>query len=340
MFGFSDGYGRLLSIIFGVAAIYGLYRLVKLVSDEQIALWSAFFFAILPLNVFYSRTFQPESLLILCCTIGLYGFLRWLQDRNDGDLVLSAVFVALASLIKVLPLVYVGVPLIFLAWQTFKGRMVLQWRLWLYAAFVLTATFLWYYHAHQIYQDTGLGFGFWGADTMRYTWQDLIRFQFWGDIILRLVMRHFAIIGLIFFLVGLLRRDPAFPRAFFVVGMVSVLLSCAIAPTSSYVHEYYQLPILIYATPLMGKGWVDLTSGLSRVPKSLAYGALALLVTASTVIYAIDYISKENPEKSEVYALAQQVQAITPPQRPHRYRHPGRPQSPLPVPSPGVVSGP
>lgn len=314
LLGFSDSYGRLLSAVFGGIAIYFMYKLVGLVAEEKVALWSAFFFAILPLNVFYSRTFQPESMLIMSCIIGLYGFLQWLQDRQDWYLVLSVIFVSLASLVKILPLVYVGLPLIFLAWQTFKLRVVLQWRLWAYAAVVLLTTFLWYSHAHQIYQATGLTFGFWGGETGRYTWQDLVRLQFWADIILRLVVRHFSVFGVVFLLVGLLRRDPAFPKLFLGIGMVAVLLTCMIAPTSSYVHEYYQLPLLIYAVPFMAKGWNEMVAGLFRFSRPLAYTCLGLLVTAGTVIYAIDYMSKEIPARSEVYRLSQQVQTVTPPE--------------------------
>ena len=43
LFGFSDSYGRLLSAIFGVMAIYFMYRLVRLVATNKVALWSAFF---------------------------------------------------------------------------------------------------------------------------------------------------------------------------------------------------------------------------------------------------------------------------------------------------------
>ena len=122
----------------------------------------------------------------------------------------------------------------------------------------------------------------------------------------------FLYLASFFLLVGLLRHDEGFPKAWFGVGMVSVLLTCGIAPTSSYVHEYYQLPLLIYAVPLMAKGWVDLVSGLFRFSKALAYSCLGLLITAGTIIYAIDYMGKEIPARSTVYSLAQQVQATTP----------------------------
>jgi 4-amino-4-deoxy-L-arabinose transferase-like glycosyltransferase len=325
LLGFSDSYGRLLSAIFGVITIYFMYKLVRLVTTNKVALWSAFFFAVLPLCVFYSRTFQPESMLIMSCVIGLYGFVHWLQNRQGQYLILSVIFITLASLLKVMPLVYVGLPLIFLTWRNFKIRMFLQWRLWAYAAIVLVVTFLWYHHARQIYQATGLSFfpnqfsqatglsfSLLGDDTGSYPWRDLVSLRFWGDIVLRLVVRHFAIFGVVFLLVGLLRRDPTFPKAFFAIGMASVMFTCVISPTSSYVHEYYQLPLLIYAVPLIAKGWVDMRAGIFRFSKSLAYSCLGLLVTAGTVIYAIDYMSKEIPVQSATYNLAQQVRAVTP----------------------------
>lgn len=312
LLGVSDAYGRLLSIICALISIYFLYKLVTLICDRQVAFWSSFFYTILPLNVFYSRTFQPESMLLMACIIGLYGFVCWLREQNDRYLVLSAAFVTLACLIKVLPVVYVGLPLLFLAGSHFKGRLFWQWRLWLYAAVVLGATTAWYFHAHQIFLETGLGFGFWGSGSARYTWHDLLRFQFWGDILLRLVVRHFAILGSIIFGVGLLSRRRFAQARLFEVGMISVLLACALAPTSSYVHEYYQLPLMIYAVPFMGKAWVAVITGSSRLYKRLFAVCLALMIVAGSAIYTIDYMMPEALGRSEVYALAQQVQANTP----------------------------
>ena len=82
-----------------------------------------------------------------------------------------------------------------------------------------------------------LSSGFWEEDTGRYAWRDLVGFKFWADILLRLAVRHFSIFGIVFLLVGLLRHDEGFPKAWFGVGMVSVLLTVWIAPTRAYVQR-------------------------------------------------------------------------------------------------------
>ena len=311
--GFSEAYGRLVSILCALIGIYFLYKLVALICDRQIAFWSVFFYAILPLNVFYSRTLQPESMLLMASIVGLYGFVWWLREHHDRYLILSVIFVTLACLIKVLPVVYVGLPLLFLAAVHFKSRLFFQWRLWLYAAVILGTTAAWYVHAHQIFLETGLTFGFWGTDSARYTWNDLLRLQFWGDILLRLVVRHFAVLGIILFLVGLLSRRRFAQERLFDVGLLSVLLACALAPTSSYVHEYYQLPLMIYAVPFMGKAWVAVMAGSSLFRKRLFVGCLVLMFVAGAAIYTLDYMLRERPQQSAVYTLAQQVKATTPP---------------------------
>jgi 4-amino-4-deoxy-L-arabinose transferase-like glycosyltransferase len=313
LLGVSEAYGRLLSALCFVGAIYFLYRLVALLADRSVALWSAFFFAISPLTVFYGRTVQPEAMVMLACTIALYGFAHWLRHRQDAYLALSAAGLALAALLKLLPLVYVGLPLLWLAGGEFRGRLWRQGRLWLYAAAVLGATAAWYLHAHSLYQATGLTFGFWGGATGRYDWLDLLTLGFWGDIALRLVVRYLAVFGLVLFLVGVVKRPRSDLDRLLLVGMGSVALSWAIAPTSSYIHEYYQLPFMLYAAPALGQGWVSLTQRPSRLARRLAYGCLALMAAAGLAIYSLDYLARENVQTSAAYALAQQVQAATPP---------------------------
>ncbi|MBE9140846.1 glycosyltransferase family 39 protein [Nodosilinea sp. LEGE 07088] len=311
LLGVAEAYGRLLSIFCALIGIYFLYRLVALVLDRPIALWSAGCYAILPLNVFYSRTFQPESMVLAASIIGLYGFVHWQRQQQDRSLLLSAVFVTLACLIKVLPIIYVGLPLLFLAILQFKGRLFFQWRLWLYAAVVIGATALWYWHAHQIFLETGLSFGFWG-NSNRYGWGDLTVWQFWGDIILRLAVRHFAVFGFILFCIGLFQPRHAPQEYLFEVGLVAVLITCMVAPTSSYIHEYYQLPFMIYAAPFMGKAWVNLMAGGALLTKRLLIAGCSLMIVTGTVIYGIDYMAREIPERSAVYHLAGVVRQTTP----------------------------
>ena len=51
MFGVSDFYGRFLSVIFSLFTIYGLYMLVRKIIDKKTALWAAFIYSVIPLNI-------------------------------------------------------------------------------------------------------------------------------------------------------------------------------------------------------------------------------------------------------------------------------------------------
>jgi 4-amino-4-deoxy-L-arabinose transferase-like glycosyltransferase len=76
VFGANDLWGRVLSVVFSIATIYGLYLLVRKLLSVKVALWTALIYAILPLNVFYGRAFMPESAMLLCSVFGIYWFLR------------------------------------------------------------------------------------------------------------------------------------------------------------------------------------------------------------------------------------------------------------------------
>ena len=75
------------------------------------------------------------------------------------------------------------------------------------------------------------------------------------------------------------------------IGLLSVLAAGALAPESSAVHEYYQLPLLLFACPLMGLGWVRLWQ---KGQKRLLQLALSLLLLTSVMVLSLDYWAKEH----------------------------------------------
>ncbi|PZO57998.1 MAG: hypothetical protein DCF15_06180, partial [Phormidesmis priestleyi] len=300
-----------------------LYKLVELCFGASVAFWSALFYAILPLSVFYSRTIQPESLVIMSSIGGLYFFKRWLRnDYKKMDLLISWGFVAIATLLKVLPIVYLGLPLLFLAALQFRYKLFLRWDLWLYALGILGVTAAWYIHAHNIFLDTGLTFGFWSGDTDRYSWASLLTFQYWQDILFRVMVRHFAALGFFIALVGLTFYRQKAEDWMWEVGLFGSLLAGALAPTSSYVHEYYQLPVMFFGVVFIGKVCARVfdsrraqtyTAKVKRWHRPALTTALVVTLLTGSAIYTIDYMLPENPASSAVYLLAELVNKYTPP---------------------------
>jgi hypothetical protein len=98
------------------------------------------------------------------------------------------------------------------------------------------------------------------------------------------------------------------------VGLAAVLLAGALAPESSAVHEYYQLPLMLFACPLMGLGWVRLRQQATIWGRQGAWTLLTLLVLVSLTVLGVDYWSRERVAGSPVWELAQEIQARTPPE--------------------------
>ena len=309
VFGVHEWLARGLSLVLSLIGLWLVLRLGRRLLGAEAGWWGALFFAVLPLSVFYGRTVQPESLLLCCAALALERGLAWRERGRHRDLALATVGLAGAVLIKVLPALWLGLPLLWLAWLRHGPRLWRRGELWLVAAVVLGLSGAWYWHAHQLYLASGLSFGFWGSGANRYSWAELIGPAYWGNLLLRTSVRGLAVLGLPLLLVGLWPPQPRLEARLLPIGLVGVLAAGALAPQSSAVHEYYQLPLLLFACPLMGQGWVRLWQRGHR--RSLQLGLTLLLLTSLTVL-SLDYWSKEHAQGNPTWLLAQRIQRETP----------------------------
>ena len=290
-FGVQEWLARGLSLALSLLALWLLVRLGQRLLGADAGWWGGLLFAVLPLSVFYGRSIQPESLLLACSALALERGLAWRDRGRTWDLALASAGLTGAVLIKVLPALWLGMPLLWLAWLRYGPALLRRLELWLVAAVVLGVTGVWYWHAHQLYLASGLSFGFWGSGANRYSWAELIGPAYWGNLLLRTSVRGLAVLGLPLLLVGLWPPQPRLEARLLPIGLVGVLAAGALAPQSSAVHEYYQLPLLLFACPLMGQGWVRLWQRGHR--RSLQLGLTLLLLTSLTVL-SLDYWSKEH----------------------------------------------
>ena len=294
IFGVNEIYARGLSILFGCLSIYFLFRLIKRVFDVQVAWWGSLFYSILPACVFYSRTIQPESLMMF---LGILSLERWIAftDHNDKkNLLISWLAFTIAVLIKVLPLFWIGIPILITG---FQKSLINKYRLYIYPIITIFLCFLWYSYAYKLGQSTGLTFGLWGSDTDRYSWSILFEFRYYIDLTLRILLRNFLLIG---FPLIILSIQEIGINNIFVIGIFSVLLTGFISPVSYGIHEYYQLPIMIFSCPLMGLGFVRLKTFIAR-NKFLISFFISLLFVASLIILKFDYWDLENPKNQPVW---------------------------------------
>jgi 4-amino-4-deoxy-L-arabinose transferase-like glycosyltransferase len=112
--GVQEWVGRIQGVLFFVFALPFFFGLVRRIFGEVIALWATFFYAFAPLSIVASRAFMPDVPSLSLGIIGIYFFLRWVEEERFRWLILSAILVSLAFLIKV-PTAIIGAPLFYLA---------------------------------------------------------------------------------------------------------------------------------------------------------------------------------------------------------------------------------
>ena len=254
VFGVNDMFGRIVSLLFSLLTIYGIYILVRKILNENIAAWSSFIYAILPLNIFYGRAFMPEAAMLMCSLYSVYFFNEWLEKEKIKYFLFAGFFTCFAVLIK-LPALYLGLPLLYLSYINYGIKTIRNLKLWLFVIIVLIPVTLWYYHAHQLYLNNGVTFGIWSFGSSKWgMFGQLLDPSFYHKIFLMdLAERHFTYPGFILLLLGLFVKRKFPKELLFDIWLIAVLVYFFIVSEGNRVHEYYQLPFVLPAVIFTGK---------------------------------------------------------------------------------------
>jgi 4-amino-4-deoxy-L-arabinose transferase-like glycosyltransferase len=288
--GVHEWIGRIQGVLLFVAALPFFFGLVRRILGEVAAAWATFFYAFAPLSVVASRAFMPDMPSLSLAIIGLYFFLRWVEEGRFRWLVWSAILVSLALLIK-LPTAIIGAPLLYLVLRAKKkdedgdwkiaapwGGMLARWEIWFFAAVALVPSALWYWHADRIatefypYHFFGAG----GFRIMRGAWYwELVRQTAFSS--LTLALFALALLG------ALVVPRGRYSRLFH-WWLAAMLLFIFVAGYGNR-HQWYQLPLVPIAAVFAGCAcaWIAARAGIPRA--LLALGAVLLVVSFAISSY-------------------------------------------------------
>lgn len=304
--GIHEWAARLLTAVMSAATVWVIFDLATLLASRRVGVWAALLFALLPLCIYYGRTIQPDSMMLLCSAAGINLMLRWSMTGRAALLAASCACITLACLLK-LPTLYLGLPVAWLAWRRLGWRMLLSPALWAYGAVVLVAVAAWYWHAYRLGSANGASFAILNSDKIGH-WDMLLDWRYHNTIVFRrLAERHFTWAGFPLLLVGL-----ALPRRgaerLLDVWMIAVAVFFLIAPFPNEAHEYYQLPFMlpgvIHAARALDFAW-------SRW-RPLTIGVV-VGIAAMSAFRVLEYGAMERVETSEEIAAARAVARITQP---------------------------
>jgi 4-amino-4-deoxy-L-arabinose transferase-like glycosyltransferase len=303
LFGPHEMWGRLIVVAFSVGSVWLTYVLARLLLDRAGGLAAATLVAVSPAAVFYGRAFMPDSLMIFFSLAALVGVIRHATTGATRPLIVASCALGLTILVK-LPGILVLAPIAAALWHV-KGRHALRdRRLWLAMGTPVLLAAAWYWHAYQIYRETGLTFGVigttktypafvatsvWTTAFSKWSSLELLTSTPLYDLMLsRLYFLHLTPAGFALALVGLLVwRVPHWRRVgdTWLAAMVTFIL---VAGAGHMGHDYYQLPLVpifaLYfaaaARPLFDAGWIADRVGPGLAPRV----GVALVVAAVAAV--------------------------------------------------------
>ncbi len=324
--GINEWIGRGLSAVFSSLTIALIIKICTKLLDEKSAWWGGLFFAICPIGVYYGRTVQAESLLLLLGALSIKSMMDWKSNKSFLRLIVSWVAYTLACLIKVLPLAWLGLPIliIFIGSGDYSRKLDLTHIIilikgmlrkigpWLYLLGSLLMVLFWYSYSYNLGKVNGLSFGFWGESSDRSSLKLLIDAGIWSNLILRVTLRNLSIFGLPLLIIGIIKSFKTEGGKILFSGLTGVFICTLFALRASATHEYYQLPLQLFFCPLMGKGFAEFLNLTQSSLKHWNLIIISLLITTSLIILSLDYWSLEQRQNRVWMPLAKEIRAKVP----------------------------
>lgn len=247
--GISVTSARLVTVAITLGSTILLYLLVKYFSGIKTAMLSAFFFATIPYNVFYSSTILPVPLMVFGILGMYYSFVRWLE--NTRSRYWSVAFVLFANLaILTWPIaLFFTLPLLYLAFEKYGTSMYKKPHLIIFAIAAIVPFLAWRLWVTQFPE---------GIPNWRFLLNEgNIRFK--GAFFRWLIAERVAGIiltsaGFTLFVIGLLRKSEYKEKLFYASWLASVAVYFTIFASGNVRHDYYQIPFVPIAAIYIAKG--------------------------------------------------------------------------------------
>src|SRR5438067_9378646 len=80
--GVQEWIGRIQGVLLFATALPFFFGLVRRIFGEAVAVWATFFYAFAPLSIVASRAFIPDVPSLSLAIVGIYFFLRWIEEEK------------------------------------------------------------------------------------------------------------------------------------------------------------------------------------------------------------------------------------------------------------------
>lgn len=275
--GLGEKWGRLISVAASLLTALLLFAFFDKEIGREAALWGASIFSLLPVEVYFGRTVQPEATALLALIASLYFWDRSLEDRRPWGAWALAVFCAYIAVGLKLPYAHLLVPLAGLTWRRLGRRTFSDWRMYAAGLVSMGGVIAWYLHARQ---------GVYVVPTHADEYTKLLSYSRIPYFIQFQIFSRFPEVvmtygGVVFLAVGARRVLWEKRDAFWLTWFFGVVLHLFAMSGYSHSHEYTALPLAPVAAGLIGVGVARLREKAAAAKdRTLALAGVAFLLVA------------------------------------------------------------
>ncbi len=285
---------RSFSILCGILSIVFVYRLSIKFLDQKSALFASFFYAFMPLNIFFQRVPMPEPFTILLSLIMLDFMIEGINNKKNILLIIGVIAGSFGLMTKSPYVAPLYLPFIYAVYKRERSiRSLFSIRMFFSCFVPLILLVLWQSHANSV-NETYFG-------TENYPFKELysavmvklhpVNEWYFGTIAQRLDFKNYLAIweriyremlsftGIFAFVLGIFSIAKR-KEIFCFIWLFSILLSIMCIFHLNVVHNYYQLPLTPILAIFCGAGATCFTN-LFRTK---------ILVSSAIIILLIPFI--------------------------------------------------
>lgn len=317
-----EQWGRIVTILSSLLTITFIFLLVRKYTEDKIALFAAFLYAIIPYNIFYGRVTLPDPLMVAFIMGGIYFFDLFINNgkkqsslKSISFFFLALLFSAGSFLLKPFALFYT-LPMAAIAFSSFRLTMFKKWQLYLFAVLAVLPLIAWRIWMTQFPEGipasdwllNGGNIRFKGA-FFYWIFENRIGgliFSFWGSALL---------------IVGILLNSKSEKYFNYIKGqmllfwafLVSSLAYLVIVARGNVQHDYYQIliiPTLVIFAALGAKLLLDPPKEL--INKYISIPLLGLIVIFIFAFGWYDVRDYFNINRSSILVAGEAVDRLTP----------------------------
>jgi 4-amino-4-deoxy-L-arabinose transferase-like glycosyltransferase len=260
VFGVHDELGVLLPFLSTIGTVIVVYLLAKYIFNAAIGFVAGFFVAISPTLISYSSTFNVDPLMLFFSMLGLYAFIRWIDNDQWNYFFLAAISTSLAVLLKPTAL-YIGMVQLFLCIKKYRGALLRVAKVWLFAVLTLLPTVLWYYHAWLLSQQYHNTFGILSGGPLKLATLELLLWPpFYTRTAARVAIYLLSPGVFIFFVYGLVRIHESKWTEMLYVWFASLLFYLLVVGVGVLTGFTYLLPVIPLGAIFASVGVFSFTS--------------------------------------------------------------------------------